>query len=166
METELKKNEEAYLKNIDKIQNNLKSKELHSQQLEKNLSDTRISRDNLVEKLQYLKEEVLIKKDQEIESNKLLIIKMTNNTDKLKEECSFKDKKIEGLESDKSNLLKKIHFLEDQYNKLLEEMKSSSENNLKALQKSIAGSIKLCVVAPTVNVHLSNNDDKWKFKSE
>lgn len=162
----MKKNEETYLKNLEKIQNNLKSKELHAQQLEKNLSDTRTSRDNLVTKLQYIQEDVLVKKDAEIESNKQLVMKLTNTVENNKVDMAFKDKQIEMLENDKKNLQKKITFLEDQYNKLLEEMKNNSENNLKALQKSIAGSIKLCVVAPTVNVHLSNSDDKWKFKSE
>ena len=38
-----------------------------------------------------------------------------------------------------------------------------SENSKKAIEKAISGSVRLCVVAPTVNVHVA--DKKLKFKS-
>lgn len=45
----------------------------------------------------------------------------------------------------------------------LRHMTSESENTKKALEKAIASSVRLCVVAPTVNVHVT--DKKLKFKA-
>lgn len=48
---------------------------------------------------------------------------------------------------------------------LQQEQRSAGENiaNKKALEKAITSSVRLCVVAPTVNVHVS--DSKHKFKA-
>ena len=46
---------------------------------------------------------------------------------------------------------------------LKKEMARDAENTKKALEKAITASVRLCVVAPTVNVHVS--DKKLKFKA-
>lgn len=46
---------------------------------------------------------------------------------------------------------------------LLKKMAREDENTKKALEKAITASVRLCVVAPTVNVHVS--DKKLKFKA-
>jgi len=46
---------------------------------------------------------------------------------------------------------------------LLRRMTKESENTKRALEKAITASVRLCVVAPTVNVHVA--DKKLKFKS-
>lgn len=46
---------------------------------------------------------------------------------------------------------------------LMRRMSNDSENTKKALEKAISASVRLCVVAPTVNVHVS--DKKLKFKA-
>jgi hypothetical protein len=46
---------------------------------------------------------------------------------------------------------------------LMKRMAKDSENTKMALEKAITASVRLCVVAPTVNVHVS--DKKLKFKS-
>jgi len=60
------------------------------------------------------------------------------------------------LEGEIINLNRKI-------SDLLKRMTSESENTKKALEKAISASVRLCVVAPTVNVHVA--DKKLKFKS-
>ncbi len=47
---------------------------------------------------------------------------------------------------------------------LLKRIALESETTKKALEKSIASSVRLCVVAPTVNVHV--NEGRTKFKSK
>lgn len=70
----------------------------------------------------------------------------------LKEKC----KKLDSCEQEVASLTSKI-------NDLLRRMTSESETTKRALEKAITASVKLCVVAPTVNVHVS--DSKHKFKS-
>lgn len=66
------------------------------------------------------------------------------------------NQKIGSLESEIMNLNKKI-------SDMLKRMASESENTKKALEKAISASVRLCVVAPTVNVHVA--DKKLKFKA-
>ena len=66
------------------------------------------------------------------------------------------NQKISSLESEIINLNKKI-------SDMLKRMASESENTKKALEKAISASVRLCVVAPTVNVHVA--DKKLKFKA-
>ena len=72
-------------------------------------------------------------------------------------EILSKTKKVEQLEIE-------LRSLNDRLNDLLRKMSMDSDNSKKALEKAITSSVRLCVVAPTVNVHV--NDVKHKFKSK
>jgi len=71
-------------------------------------------------------------------------------------ELSHSKTKVGSLEAESKILTARV---EELARKLLIE----SENNKKAMEKAITGSVRLCVVAPTVNVHVA--DKKLKFKS-
>jgi chromosome segregation ATPase len=49
-------------------------------------------------------------------------------------------------------------------NDMIKKLTAESENNALAIQKAISSSVRLCVVAPTVNVHVA--DKKMKFRSK
>jgi hypothetical protein len=49
-------------------------------------------------------------------------------------------------------------------NEMIKKLTAESENNALAIQKAISSSVRLCVVAPTVNVHVA--DKKMKFRSK
>lgn len=50
------------------------------------------------------------------------------------------------------------------YSDLLKKVTKDSENMSAALEKAISASVRLCVVAPTVNVHVA--DKKLRFQSK
>jgi hypothetical protein len=58
---------------------------------------------------------------------------------------------------------KEIVALNTKVADLMKRMAKDSDNTRMALEKAITASVRLCVVAPTVNVHVS--DKKLKFKS-
>ena len=60
-------------------------------------------------------------------------------------------------------MMTEIQNLNTKLSELMKRMTKESENTKKALEKAITASVRLCVVAPTVNVHVS--DKKLKFKS-
>ena len=62
-----------------------------------------------------------------------------------------------------TELQNEIKELNAKYAELTKKMSKESENTKKALEKAITASVRLCVVAPTVNVHVS--DKKLKFKA-
>lgn len=49
-------------------------------------------------------------------------------------------------------------------NDMVKRMTSESEKSAQAVQKAIQSSVRLCVVAPTVNVHVA--DKKMKFRTK
>eukprot|EP01033_Poteriospumella_lacustris_P010055 gene10055-7183_t len=61
-------------------------------------------------------------------------------------------------------LQKTVQDLQQQLQDAAKKAAADSMMNKKALEKAIAGSVRLCVVAPTVNVHV--NDTRHKFKSK
>ena len=63
---------------------------------------------------------------------------------------------ISTLETENSSLLSRISDLKKQ-------IVTETMNNKKTIEKAITGSVKLCVVAPTVNVHVANK--KMKFRA-
>ena len=74
-------------------------------------------------------------------------------------------------ESDLVSKANKIQTLESKIKELTSKLEtltrsSAQENdtNKRALEKALTSSVRLCVVAPTVNVHV--NDVKHKFKSK
>lgn len=62
-----------------------------------------------------------------------------------------------------SELQQEIASLNAKIADLLKKIARDDENTKKALEKAITASVRLCVVAPTVNVHVS--DKKLKFKA-
>lgn len=72
-------------------------------------------------------------------------------------EVSSKARKIEVLESD-------IVDLNNKLNGVLGKIGAEADTHKRALEKAITSSVRLCVVAPTVNVQV--NDVKHKFKSK
>lgn len=51
-----------------------------------------------------------------------------------------------------------------QMNDLVKRLTAESEKSALAIQKAISSSVRLCVVAPTVNVHVA--DKKMKFRTK
>lgn len=72
------------------------------------------------------------------------------------EDLQKHQKKIGSLENEIKQLNRKL-------SDMMHRLTIDSENTKRALEKAITASIKLCVVAPTVNVHVA--DAKQKFKS-
>lgn len=60
-------------------------------------------------------------------------------------------------------LEKELHSCNSRVTELIRRMTVESESTKKALEKAITSSVRLCVVAPTVNVHVADN--KLKFKA-
>ena len=57
-----------------------------------------------------------------------------------------------------------VENLKEKLNEMIKKLSFETLNNKKALEKAITGSVRLCVVAPTVNVNVG--DAKQKFKSK
>ncbi len=72
-------------------------------------------------------------------------------------EISNKARKIDVLEAD-------IIDLNNKLNGVLSKVGAEADTHKRALEKAITSSVRLCVVAPTVNVQV--NDIKHKFKSK
>jgi hypothetical protein len=72
-------------------------------------------------------------------------------------EISNKARKIDVLEAD-------VRDLNNKLNGVLGKIGAETETHKRALEKAITSSVRLCVVAPTVNVQV--NDVKHKFKSK
>ncbi len=51
-----------------------------------------------------------------------------------------------------------------QMSNMIKRLTAESEKSAQALQKAISSSVRLCVVAPTVNVHVA--DKKMKFRTK
>lgn len=68
------------------------------------------------------------------------------------------------IKAEKNNLLKELQELNKKYNDLILRVTKESEVTAKALEKAISSSVRLCVVAPTVNVHIA--DKKLRMQSK
>lgn len=68
------------------------------------------------------------------------------------------------LTAEKKELVDANNELNNKYNDLCLKMVQEAELTAKALEKAISSSVRLCVVAPTVNVHIS--DKKMRFQSK
>lgn len=73
-----------------------------------------------------------------------------------------RNQKIEQLSGNVDSHKKQIGILTDRISELMKKIAQDSELNKKALETAIAGSVRLCVVAPTVNVHISEKKLKLK----
>ena len=57
-----------------------------------------------------------------------------------------------------------VQFSKDMIDKLTEQVKTLSSEREQVLQTAVSGSVRLCIVAPTVNVHVA--DKKLNFRSK
>ena len=71
---------------------------------------------------------------------------------------------IKQINSEKEFLQKDNQDINKKYNDLLLRITKESEVTAKALEKAISSSVRLCVVAPTVNVHIA--DKKLRMQSK
>ena len=69
---------------------------------------------------------------------------------------------IDDLNTKNDNLSREIDRSNKALSDLVAKLARTSEANKRALELAVAGSVRLCVVAPTVNVHIS--DKKLKLK--
>jgi len=73
------------------------------------------------------------------------------------------DGELRRSKSERADLQEEVRNLSQRVDALLRQITKDGDNTKLALEKSITASLRLCVVAPTVNVHVS--DRKYKFKS-
>lgn len=71
--------------------------------------------------------------------------------------------KLEHTEAQCATLQGEVVNITGQLSEMKKQMAKEAENTKRALEKAITASVRLCVVAPTVNVHVS--DKKLKFKA-
>lgn len=81
----------------------------------------------------------------------------------LKSLLSSKDSEIADKTTKMEQMDKEIRDLNLKLAELSKKLAMETMTNKKAMEKAITQSVRLCVVAPTVNVHV--NDTKHKFKS-
>lgn len=98
------------------------------------------------------------------ENEKLRQLKEACDVDKLSLEGELDRirRESETLSGENEGFKSEIDRLNVKIAELWKKMLSESESTKKALELAISGSMRLCVVAPTVNVHVS--DRKLKFK--
>lgn len=83
--------------------------------------------------------------------------------DSMKALLSSKDSELADKTSKLEQMDKEIRELNLKLAEMSKKLAMETMTNKKALEKAITQSVRLCVVAPTVNVHV--NDAKHKFKS-
>eukprot|EP00598_Pedospumella_elongata_P003758 CAMPEP_0184974990 /NCGR_PEP_ID=MMETSP1098-20130426/6334_1 /TAXON_ID=89044 /ORGANISM="Spumella elongata, Strain CCAP 955/1" /LENGTH=590 /DNA_ID=CAMNT_0027497665 /DNA_START=60 /DNA_END=1835 /DNA_ORIENTATION=- len=71
--------------------------------------------------------------------------------------------KLEHTQTHNATLQAEVASVTAELSEMKKQMAKDAENTKKALEKAITASVRLCVVAPTVNVHVS--DKKLKFKA-
>jgi len=71
--------------------------------------------------------------------------------------------KLEHTQTHNASLQAEVANVTAQLSEMKKQMAKDAENTKRALEKAITASVRLCVVAPTVNVHVS--DKKLKFKA-
>ena len=74
------------------------------------------------------------------------------------------EKSYKSLSDEHNTTIQDMTILMEKYNELLKKMNYESETTMKALEKAISSSVRLCVVAPTVNAHIA--DKKLKMQSK
>lgn len=85
------------------------------------------------------------------------------DNDIVQRSLSATEAQLEQSNANNSELQTEIAALNSRLSELMKHMSRDSENTKKALEKAITASVRLCVVAPTVNVHVA--DKKLKFKA-
>lgn len=83
--------------------------------------------------------------------------------DVVQRSLSATETQLEQSQATNAELAAEISSLNERLSDLMKRMTKDSENTKKALEKAITASVRLCVVAPTVNVHVA--DKKLKFKA-
>lgn len=150
-----------------KMESELEGEELlrlaaeHKQQLEKlDLASSTIS--TLEKEAQDFASQ-LAKSRQEDSNARDVMQKLQKEIEALKTELSRKSRRVDDLESDLVSVRSDADSANSKMNTMLRKMTEESENSSKAIQKAISSSVRLCVVAPTVNVHVA--DKKMKFRT-
>jgi hypothetical protein len=82
----------------------------------------------------------------------------------LQSKCDDKDNDIESLKKSHVSLRQASDEQCSRMNELTKKLTQESDLTAKTLQKAISSSVRLCVVAPTVNVHVA--DKKMRFQTK
>lgn len=82
----------------------------------------------------------------------------------MKLKLASKDSEIEGVNARCRVFQQEADACTARMNDMVKRLTSESEKSAQAVQKAIQSSVRLCVVAPTVNVHVA--DKKMKFRSK
>lgn len=75
-----------------------------------------------------------------------------------------REEELTRLQKQQNNGRNEIDSTMTQMNDLVKRLTAESERSALAVQKAISSSVRLCVVAPTVNVHVA--DKKMKFRTK
>jgi len=92
-----------------------------------------------------------------------IIRKLESEIQDLKGQLANATVRMEDLQSDLVTVRSDADEANSKMNTMVRRMTADSENSAKAIQKAISSSVRLCVVAPTVNVHVA--DKKMKFRT-
>lgn len=91
------------------------------------------------------------------------IRKLEGEIQDLKGQLANAEVRMDDLQSDLVAVRSDADEANSKMNTMVRRMTADSENSAKAIQKAISSSVRLCVVAPTVNVHVA--DKKMKFRT-
>jgi len=92
-----------------------------------------------------------------------IIRKLESEIQDLKGQLANATVRMEDLQSDLVTVRSDADEANSKMNTMVRRMTADSENSAKAIQKAISSSVRLCVVAPTVNVHVA--DKKMKVRT-
>lgn len=87
---------------------------------------------------------------------------MSRQNEQLIYELEQKQDYIASLQAEMSGTRRSCEDQMNRLNDLIKRLSNESEQTTKALQRAISGTVKLCVVAPTVNVHVSDKKNRFQ----
>jgi len=100
----------------------------------------------------------------ELENFRQVIENNSKDISQLKDTIRDKDIEIAQLKSRADSCQQETQSATSRLNDLVKRMTEESKQSALAVQKAISSSVRLCVVAPTVNVHVA--DKKMKFRTK
>jgi hypothetical protein len=83
--------------------------------------------------------------------------------DSLRSSLLEREQELETLQREQNQRKVELESSVSRMNEMVKRLTGESEKSALAVQKAISSSVRLCVVAPTVNVHVA--DKKMKFRS-
>jgi predicted nucleic acid-binding Zn-ribbon protein len=86
-----------------------------------------------------------------------------SEVDTLRSNLLEREREIETLQKEQNEKKGELEANMLRMNEMVKRLTGESEKSAMAVQKAISSSVRLCVVAPTVNVHVA--DKKMKFRS-